>query len=402
MNIKQNQNIKSFLIFISIFIYFLISLYIYVPLFKNSDHYIFTSYSLSFDQGINSRFLIGSILQFFTKTVSYESIRIFVLFFMLVLIIVTSLVITRIIEKAFISKNSLIILLCITFLVFPASITYLFNYANFARLDLYWVLIVFVILLFSLNKSIHYFISPLMLIGIATHQGFVFTYFPFVLVIQLYYFIMKKSDKFYFWNLFVSIIVTICSFIYFQLLIPEIQNFDLFLYNLQLKTEFDIHKEMLVYEYIFTLKDHFWQFWRPNIKVLFIRTLYTLPILVPSCMFFSTLWFNLYKRSEKLKFFYIFLLITPLFAIPLFLLTIDWGRWYAASLNVQFLSLIFLLYIEDKEVIEYFDFLNLKWSNLLFFIPIYFLCFNKFISLGIIDKLDPISKLVQIYERFLN
>jgi len=402
MNIKQNQNIKGFLIFISIFIYFLISLYIYVPLYRNSDHYIFTSYSLSLDQGINSRFLIGSILQFFTKTVSYESIRIFVLFFMLILIIVTCSVITRIIEKAFISKNSLIILLCITFLVFPASITYLFNYANFARLDLYWVLIVFFILIFSKNKTIHYFISPLMLIGIATHQGFIFTYYPFVLVIQIYYLIKNKSEKFYFWNLLVSIIITICAFIYFQLLTPEIQNFDLFLYDLQLRTEFDIHKKMLVYEYLYTIKDHFWQFWRPNVKVLLIRTLYALPVLLPSYLFFTMLWINLYKRSGKLKVFYIFLFITPLFALPLFVLTIDWGRWYAASLNVQFLSLLFLLYIEDKEAIEYFNFLNLKWTNFLYFIPFYFLCFNKFISLGIIDKLDPISKVVQIYERFLN
>lgn len=156
MNLKLNKNILLLCVFFIVISYFLISLVYYMPSIGYSEHYIFTSYSLSYEEGFNSRFLIRSIFQLFYRTVSYENIRLFVLYFLGLLIILTSIFITKIIMVGYSKKKMLVIVCAIIFMVFLASITYFFNYANFGRLDMYWVLIVFIIVLYSNRKFIHY------------------------------------------------------------------------------------------------------------------------------------------------------------------------------------------------------------------------------------------------------
>lgn len=399
-NILRYSRFALFFLIISYF--FAKTLTIYLPLFEHSDHYIFTSYALSYDNGFNSRFFIGSLFDFFFDVVSYKNVRLFVIYTIGVLIVLTSFLITKLLIKGIELKNKIIIVICISFIFLPSSITYLFNYANFARLDLFWVLITVFIILTSKFKFMNYLIMPLVSIAILIHQGFVFTYFPIILTIQIYNFFKYKSDKFYKWNLILTILTSGCLFLYLQLFTSNITDFSKFISNVQSKASFGINTNMLEYEYIYSLQDHFWKFWRPTIKALLIRTIEVIPIIIPNVLFFPYLWFKLSKNSKELKLFYLFLFISPFFALPLFILTVDWGRWYAALLNVQFLIVLFLIYNNEESILAFFDSLSKKINFLIFLIPLYFLSFDKFLSIGVIDKWNPIQNLKEVIYHFFN
>lgn len=400
---KNISRYSSFILLFLIISYFFAKLLeIYIPPIEFSDHYIFTSYALSYNNGFNSRFFIGSVFDIFFDIVSYKNVRLFVIFTIGVLIVLTSFLITKVILKGIELKNKVIIVICISFIFLPSSITYLFNYANFARLDLFWVLITVFIILTSKYKFMNYLIIPLVSIAILIHQGFVFTYFPIILTIQIYYYFKYKSDTFYKWNLIITILVSGTLFLYLQLFTPVIVDFSKLISQVQAKANFEIHNNMLEYEYVYSLQDHFWKFWRPTIKALLIRTIQVIPIIIPNIIFFTYLWFRLNKKASDLNHFYLLLFITPFFALPLFVLTVDWGRWYAALLNVQFLIVLFLFYNNEKSILDFFDYLNKKMNFLILLIPLYFLSFDKFLSIGVIDKWDPIQNLKEVICQFFN
>lgn len=326
-----------------------------LPNINQLNDWCTTPFVFTYKYGIQSRFFIGNLFDLLLSPISIKRLYFFVLLSIIVLILLFSFFIAKLIRKTIPEYRNAVLLLSGIFLASPFSLSFLFYWGNFGRLDLY--LIIFTLItLFLLPLPRWRFLTPiLLLMGMATHQVFIFTY-AFVIIGALFFELItsnfNKKNLILFSS---SILITCMAFIYFQFLTPDIgfqSATDLYT-HLSSQSNIPVNQKMIEYEYFKNIQDHLAEFVANALYLRILTGALIMILLSPIIIILSSIWRDIYQNSSH-KWGVGILLMIPLTTIPAFILTIDWGRWFAALFISQFLLLFFMFSKNLKEVNQAF------------------------------------------------
>ena len=360
ISIKMNKVIafiQKYRYCILIFLLLSFQLYTIMPNHNNIDPWCIPPYVFSYTNGFASRFLIGSLLNLFTPFISIEFIHRFIVVSTLFLCLLLALFIDssvqsnlktinagrKIFKKTKLKHISVAFIAIVSlYLASPASPAYLFSRANFGRLDVY-LLIFTLISLFCARRGKLILLIPLIAIAaLATHQVFLFTYFPVFLVILLYHTYEQKFSKKSLLFCASSLVIVCAVFIYFQFFSSlNVSSSDEFIKLLQLRTDALIEKPMIEFEYFLSIGEHSSFFITPE---KFILGLVTLGFMLPLHLILIGIYLQAkkYSRDKSLRLLFALIMGLPVFLLPALVLTFDWGRWFAALYTVQVLVMLYL------------------------------------------------------------
>jgi hypothetical protein len=233
----------------------------------------------------------------------------------------------------------------------PTSVKYLFYVDNFGRLDLYMYIFFFISILIVLNHKGYLLLPIVLFLGLASHQAFFFMFIPSIIIFLILEVLSKRS--FYSKLIFiVSIIISVGFFLYFQFYKSAFifTNLDEAIIALSPNTDVYVHRQMLELEYFVPFSYHMENIYLPFLKEIFYPGLIFLFIYSPILYIF----YSIIKNQNKILI-TLFILSMCSF-IPMFFLTIDWGRWFAAIIVVISIQLLFFeIYSEkSKTILEIF------------------------------------------------
>ena len=250
-----------------------------LPLIHQLNDWCTTPFVFTYKYGIESRFLIGSLFNILLSPISIKRLYFFVIISILFLILLFSLFVGKLIRSTDPQYRIGVLLLIGIFLASPFSFSFLFYWGNFGRLDLYLIIVTLIALLSITLPKLRFLIPFLLLLGMATHQVFIFTY-AFIIIGALFFELMTSEYNNKIMILFtLSISITCISFIYFQFLTPDIgfqSTSDLYTHLIS-KSNIPVNQKMLEYEYFKNIQDHIAEF---VVNGLYLRMLTGVLIMV--------------------------------------------------------------------------------------------------------------------------
>lgn len=125
----------------------------------------------------------------------------------------------------------------------------------------------------------------------------------------------------------------------------------------------------------------------PDIGLVFL-SLSALLALLPMWLVFYSIWKPIVQSAGKRKWIYIFRLLPPIAALPMFVLMVDWGRNFGAIVICLFTTLFSLYRMGDKYVKSSFEAFErqIKQSNFYYLIVLVYLSIiGRFTAAGVID-----------------
>ncbi len=335
-------------------------------------HRMFIQYYLyDFSMGINSRVLIGSIVNLLNPHPTEEWIRGFALVFLVSGMLLTAIVLAGVIKKAD-AENRLTIFVFILFFVSGAYTISIFS-RFFGMLDIHMYILALLSVVFLQNKYLRWLIPFLCAAGVFINYVFIMSYFPFVLL-AMFYAANRSSKKsvdiilIIITLIIVALLTFYCvfhagnyMFVTFEEAIEIMEN--------KIGQKFDNEQNEYAGIYLFNVHEESENMYGVKVReaspfeliYYFIRFLYenrigvygiiTLAIItVPVIAFFFTIWIMCIRSSEKKssKFVY-FCCILSTICIPVCcLLSTDFIRWIGAGFMCQFAMCFFLFYKKDE------------------------------------------------------
>lgn len=325
----------------------------------NNDVYV-TVLIFDYRIGFAPRLFIGSLMSLFSDYKSVAFMNKFMDIVCVTTLFIFTIVAGRIIRK-FDNKTKVIpIFFIILFLAVPYSRGVLFP-GPIVSLDRFLVLFTLLALLAINKKGFKWFVPILVFMGLATYQGFAFTYMPAIAILLIYEIYRNHKSK-------ESIVLCIVAFVtmavfsaYFFLHhgLDAFKNIDELLAYAADKTdlrvylkEFDIRYTLN--GYFFIKPTDFFQIivnegWK-GLKSEFISIIYLMPIFVT----FFVIWKNSIKNSSDRieKFSFILCMLAPLARLPMFLFSTNYVRGRSSVVVIQFFLVLYLLYIGNNTVKE--------------------------------------------------
>ncbi|MEI6578612.1 MAG: hypothetical protein WCN92_04030 [Eubacteriales bacterium] len=343
--------------------------------FWNSIYYVLTYDAFDF----NSRLILGSIINIFTKYISTKTVYLLINIFTILFIIFVSAVIGKLARN--ISKNTgtdaeiFIILFCAC----PVSIFYLFNFNNFGRLDLFLIFITVVSLCCANNRKLKWIVPALCFLAMAFNQNFVIMYMPVVGIVLLYEFLTGNNSKTRLFIFVISCLTVIISFIYFKFLAPtpdfnslaEIKAFLAERTNIK-NGEIVVGYEFYINYFSYYTKD-FGYSWVKD--VLSTYGICILTAIAPLLVIFVSFWKIIIQivQEKKIKFIFLLCLLAPVGGFPMFIAT-DWDRWIPTLFLSQFMLAFYFIAVNDAYAVNSVKILKSFFSRhylLFLFIVIY-------------------------------
>lgn len=386
--------LKRYSIFFITFSYLTISLIFIAPYYEISS-YLSTSYLINYNYGFTSRALVGTIYKLFFIDYTQRKLFLFVYISSILMIFLLSMVLQKIyIEFGKLNKDIYYYFLFFIMLVFsPTSVKYLFYVDNFGRLDLYMYIFFFISVLIVLNHKGYLLLPIVLFLGLASHQAFFFLFIPSIIIFLLLEVLSKRS--FYSKLIFiVSIIISVGFFLYFQFYKSAFifTNLDEAIIALSPNTDVYVHRQMLELEYFVPFSYHMENIYLPFLKEIFYPGLIFIFIYSPILYIF----YSIMKYQNKII---IALFILSLCSfIPMFFLTIDWGRWFAAIIVVISIQLlIFKIYTENsKSILDIFKLDDKRIRLCSFGLIIYILSIGYIQTFGLSSALN-IFKMIRAF-----
>lgn len=321
---KHFSKIKYELIFFSILVFDLIR---YIPKIDEIYSWCTTPYLLTYKFGFSSKFLIGSLLELAFPYLSSKILYYIILMSLVLLNILVSILLGKAVRHIKEEYQNIILLLALVFLSNPSSVSYLFYWGNYGRLDMYLLIIAIIAVFFINNSKLKYTLPFLCLIGMAIHQAFAFTYLIIIIGIHLYDIYDNNYNKNSIIIAVFSLLISILSFIYFQFLSPPINyaNSSDFINILSNRTNISISVSMIEFEYFKTISDHIKELVLNNLLKRVLVGIITVCMMLPIIIILKTLWQDAisYAKDKKLKFLMIFMMLSPIISLPAFILTVD-------------------------------------------------------------------------------
>ena len=363
------------------------------------DLWVLTHYLITYEFGLIPRAFIGSVLSLFTNKITYHVVYVVAIIFFIILISQISLLLGSSIRRSESDVKPSVKIFTLLFLASPLSVTYLLG-GYFARLDMYWIIITLIALVFLKNRILRWTIPLLSAIAIMIHQAYIVTYMP-ALVIPMLYEIYKskyskKSIAVFSLSCF-SMIFIFLFLLFAQKNIPFVNAAD-FVKHISKNVGFtpDIH--MIYAEYYCPISEWTIHVVLPILSYIALPVGLTLLVFsIPLIIIFGYIWKQSFKdtKNKFMKFVFLLCAAAPsVFVLAAFFGT-DWDRWWAAVINNQFIIIFYFIVSKEKAVTDSVQKVGkfLKDHLLLFSLILIFsnsLTFSKATALVLnISHLDP-------------
>jgi len=316
-----------------------------------------TAYLLTYEFGFNSQSFIGSFISLFTDFITSRLIYIISVISFLVLIFFISFLLGSLIRNAQTESKQSIIIFAILFLASPLSVTYLLG-MNTERLDIYWIFISLLALVFLKRPILCWTIPLLCAVAVSIHQGYMDSYMPALAIPMLYEVYKSNYSKKSIAIFSLSCLSMIVLFIYFQFLPMKLpfNNAVDFAEYLSKKADFSASAPMLHVGFFAAFRESFYEY------VLPFTESYALPLGIvlltfssPLIVIFLYVWKQSFKNADKkfLKFIFFLCAAAPLAFIPAALFANDWDRYWASAVNNQFIFVFYFIYSKETIVVNF-------------------------------------------------
>ncbi len=376
----------------------LVQLLYYWPKINETIDYCIKPYAMSYQHfGFISRGLIGSILRMIRPMLTHKEIYLFIALQIVLLCALTLYVIHELLirtvyategmggnssqtstaqgilanssdrSSALAKKNPLqwaVLYLVLAFLANPGSISFLFYWGNFGRLDLFLIMNLMIVALLLIKVKKHtwvlFLIPILCVLAEMTHQAYVFQYFPAVMVL-LWYRAYGESEhrdlKEGVWNgilFWLTGVLVVAMFFYLQLAAKIPYSYEETIAILRTNTDLPVvffdYDMMVRVEYF---SDPFKTFhvlvYEPALRNLF-RTAVTLVFMIPFLGMLLRVW-KIFSKEQKGFLGKYLPLVILVGEIPMLILTCDYGRDYSAIL-ISYFVLIFTFLMQQNAAMK--------------------------------------------------
>lgn len=341
-------------LFIAGFLFLMLALKIPEP--HEMSQFSTTPYFVSDKLGTVSRSFIGNIIFTFTDYLSQNALYIIILIFTCILIVMFSALAGTIINQQSGELRQSVRFSVLLFLLLPTSLIFLFKEINYGRFDLYQIILSMIAGIFASRKGLHYLCPVIMAICIMIHQVNIF-YMPFIVIALLLEIKNSNFSKKRIISFFVALIAVISLFLFYQFY-PKTLNFataqDAASF-LQGFTDIKISSSVLYGEYYSNVFELWGSYVRPILRDDSIPDLiFVAPFVLPVFTLFFLLWKGAFKKCTApfTKFIFLLCLLSPLMALPQFILINDYGRWFAGIFINQFFMLFYMVYRKEEFVCE--------------------------------------------------
>lgn len=152
--------------------------------FRSVGEYLHVYYLVDFSMGKTSRLLIGTIVNWLTDNPDIDWVNSFVVAFVFVSLLFSSILAGKVING--VKKELKPHVLVFTLFLVSGS----FTFANFSKFlgffDIFMFLIALTAIVFLHNRYLQWLVPVLCVVGVFIHQGFVFSFFPLIILASLY------------------------------------------------------------------------------------------------------------------------------------------------------------------------------------------------------------------------
>ena len=328
----------------------------FAPDISQMNPWVTTPYTLSYRFGFGSRFLVGSVIDLFADTLSVTLLWCILFAVCMVLIALVSVVGGRVIRKSESSIKPFVITAIALLLASPASVSYLFSAGMFGRLETFHLLFIIVALCIVRRKFLKWLIPVLIILCVAIHQFFVFTFAPLLFVVLLYEMAHARFSRESVVLFLLCALALAGSFLVFQFLTGNLNvgSADEMMTEISAYSNAPVLRTMLWLEYFAPLSEATTATAIPAHPRLLVYSAGTLLVLSPLIVLLYSFWLQCRKATTDRvkKAIYTLMLFFPLLFIPAFYLTVDWGRYLAPIFLSHFALILYLLYHQEPDAVQ--------------------------------------------------
>lgn len=312
------------------------------------------SFTIDYRTGFGGRKLIASILSVFISNFNLSR-----LLKIVYLISIIGCVFFSYCCNIFIRKSNRLgenhqlasIYLLSLYMLCPASLFFLLAFPNFGRLDffLYLSCLLFCFLFYhrKKNRPIYFVcVASLIVFNILSHHIFVATYLSFFVALFIYDIwengFNKKLFVYYFGLGFITVVTFISIFLFSSMNIT-LEEATHYHPNLELS------KKFVWFIYYAHIPDHINLYVLSNAKKLLAIFILTILFLLPLFFFIRQIWKNtIITKDRNSRNLYLGMQAAFLLFIPSFCITVDYARWFAAFIFIQFLLIAYFMFDNDS------------------------------------------------------
>jgi hypothetical protein len=371
-----------------------------VPEFGNTEPLVAISYLLSYRYGVSSRSFAATIVDFLTnggfisKYLVWHFIFCTTIFLSFMIVVYLGIVIQKAKDnvKIFLFFLSLLYLSCFT------SPTAYFDYTNFGRVEIFALLFMFLFMAIINKPKIRWLIPLLALFTLATHLILVFFYVPFIIVMLFYELLTNwEKEKRTLFLLAVTIIVIFSAFSWYLLFHEKTFVFadapSLCEY-LDKKSDLFLSEHLLHMTLFAKLQDHL-DGWNTHVHQIGDRGLPCIIINIPLLFAAIIFWLQCFlrERKKRMKLFFLLPILILLYQVLPFFLFFDFGRWMIMILNVQFMLIFYLIYVNNETVLSVVQAITPRIKQNVFFLILVCLLMA---FLGPVGAIGPSHKVLHI------
>ena len=392
MNKKICDFLQKYGIDLMVFSYLVYSLMINRA--HNIYGYINGCYVIDYSYGFGSRLVIGSLMHLlFGDVIGAKQAYGFVVFCLVLLSALLAMFIGNVYRRVDDKKSKIaIVFLAVFYLMSPASPEYLWTAENLGRLDTYLYILTLILMIVTLklkNQFVKYGLYlAIGILAIATHQIYIFLFFPALFVTMVHDVWEEKFSKKQVLLALGVTIVLCCTFLYMQLFSGiYYDDLDTFMAQLNQHADFYFDKGTMETEYFWGFKDHLIKNMLPEIPHHLKYGFILVSMLIPIWGTYLWIWRKTIKISDNKveKWKYRLMLASVLAYVPVFAFMNDWGRWFAALFSVCLINVLHLAGKGDKKILSTLHSLG---QNVCEYLPIFALfviyisTFEKFEALN--------------------
>lgn len=339
--------------------------------------YINGCYVIDYSYGFGSRLMIGSLMHLlFGDVIGAKQAYGFVVFCLVLLSALLAMFIGNVYRRVEDKKSKIaIVFLTVFYLMSPASPEYLWTAENLGRLDTYLYILTLILMIITLklkNQFVKYGLYlAIGILAIATHQIYIFLFFPALFVTMVHDVWEEKFSKKQVLLALGVTIVLCCTFLYMQLFSGiYYDDLDTLMAQLNQHADFYVDKGTMETEYFWEFKDHLIKNMLPEIPHHLKYGFILVSMLVPVWGTYLWIWRRTIKTSDNKveKWKYRLMLASVLAYVPVFAFMTDWGRWFAALFSVCMINVLHLAGKGDKKILSTLHSLG---QNICDYLPIF-------------------------------
>lgn len=343
---------------IFVFLIFFTGLLLHVPDMEELDSWCTTYYTVGYEFGFSSRLLVGSLVGLIFPQLYTSNLYVVLMAVGICLCLIAAAAVGRFIKRTGADMRGMAAFLCALWIASPASIVYLFQQNTFGRMDTFLVidtLLIFMLSIATKNPKKWLGVTALVLAAVLTHQVYVFIYFPLPAAILIHEFFQSEDRKKY--GAYGLLLFGSCFALalYLQLFSKvNCANAHEMYEKVIARTSLqNVNETVLQFEYFGKFSDHWNAFGKYMIGDCIKTGLAACALLLPLWIFLVRLWISYRRHTEKkdrLSFWLMMACHLPY--IPIFVITVDWGRWFAGFLIFDFLLIFYLLASGDRAMVK--------------------------------------------------